>query len=192
MRKIVLIGALAALWLLAALWPMAVGPAMATIILPSTLDHMANRSDAVVVGSVVSQGSYWENGNIFTDVQVDVSEWVKADNPDQPARIAIKVFGGQVGDIRAEVDQAPSFTVGEEVLLFLVKWKGAYTTYGLNYGVYRIFTDVSRGTKTVTGPLFHNLEVFDLQTRERSVNTVPPGEEELGLFKNRIRGLLRE
>ena len=50
----------------------------ATEIVPASLESMTSVSDAIVVGAVQDQFSYWENGKIFTNVVVEVSQSLKS------------------------------------------------------------------------------------------------------------------
>ncbi len=76
-------------------------------------------------------------GSPYTYVVVDVSDVLKGALPDR--RVTIKQLGGRVGSIALEIAGQPTFTPGEEVLLFLeirprdrtltitASWQGKFT-----------------------------------------------------------------
>ncbi|MEW6266444.1 MAG: hypothetical protein AB1641_25505 [Thermodesulfobacteriota bacterium] len=169
----------------------AASAAWATMVIPSSLEQMAGLSDAILVGLVRDQYSYWEDRKIFTSVIVDVTEFIKAPGGETPAALEVKFPGGKVGEIKLEVDQAPQFTTGEEVLLFLNRSGGVFRPYGFYYGVYKIRLDAGTGRKIVYGPLFNQPLVYDLKTMKADRNTVPSGGEDLSSFTNRLRKLVR-
>ncbi len=162
-----------------------------TLVMPSSLDYMADKADTIVTGVVGSSYGYWENGIIFTGVFVDVTEYIKNADTAKPTRIELKVMGGQVGETRLEIDHAPVFKPDEEVLLFLVRQDGKYQVYGIYYGVCRIFAGSDGTTSQVSGPVFENREVQNMDTRMIRLNTLPPGGETLDSFVHRIKELVK-
>lgn len=160
--------------------------AKATIIRPVSLQKMTSGSDAIVVGRIESQSSRTEGNIIVTDVVVSVSEFLKAADSNRPAQIGLRVLGGQVGDLRMEVDMSPRFDNGEEVLLFLRKKSGAYVPFGFSYGVYKIGVAGDGLTPRVNGPLFQAGQVYDEKSKTMVGNTVPMGGEALSTFKSRV------
>ena len=161
-------------------------PAAATIVVPSTLGNMTNKSDVVVVGQVESMSSYWENQVIYTAITFKVSDYIKSDGGNTPETIELQVPGGQVGEIRFEMDEAPVFTVGEECLVFLKRSGDRFVVYGLYYGVNRVQLGADGTTKYVTGPVFSSGQQMDLDTQTMVVNPLPLDGEELSQFRQRI------
>ena len=109
-------------------------PNAATLVIEKSLNDMTTEADSIVTGKVVNKESYWENGKIFTDVTVSVGEKIKG-RPEN--EIKVKVQGGIVGDVYAQVSDVPLFEDNEEVLLFL---KGNQVV-GWDQGKYSIKTD---------------------------------------------------
>ncbi|MBU2550676.1 MAG: hypothetical protein KKB20_19870 [Proteobacteria bacterium] len=181
---------LAFIFIMLLLNPGPVPVARATMVIPSSLEYMTGRAETIVLGRVTGQSAYWEDKVIYTAVAFEVSEYIKGGEPDRPATLEIKVTGGQVGDIRLEMDQAPVFNAGEEALLFLVGDGYKHQVYGIYYGAYRVSPGTRAGSKWVSGPLFDNREVHDLATRQSRSNTLPVGGEDLARFIDRIRSLL--
>lgn len=174
---------------LVVLWGSAAG---ATRIIPSTLEYMTGFSDAVIIGSVVSLDSYWDDQKIFTDVEVEVEEFVKNAHDEAGTRLTLKVLGGAVGDTRFEVDNSPRFTVGEKVMVFLKKASEAYVPYGLSYGVYQITFDPEQNREYIHGPLFRYSRHYNLNTMRAVSNTELLGKTELGAFVERVQKLVEE
>lgn len=166
----------------------------ATMIIPATLESMTNSSDSIVIGQVMSQKSYWENQNIFTDVVIKVQEFVKNAAGDTATEITVKILGGKVGDVRLEMDNAPVFENGRKMLLFLKKNQATYVPFGFSYGVYTIQNDAVRGQEVVDGPYFQYTEHVDLKTRQ----TVPMSNElltensrELNVFIQSVKQIIK-
>ena len=79
---------------------------------------MAN-ADWLVVGTVREIESQWnaDHSQIYTLVNVAVEEWVKGEL--RGKEIVINKPGGTVGEITQQVEDVPSFRVGEMILVFL-------------------------------------------------------------------------
>lgn len=95
------------------------GLAAATIIVPRTLEEMARESAAVVRAKVVQRQSAWDDDHrrIHTFAELQVLETVHGGGLGDT--LVVRTMGGEVGDIGMRVSGTASFTVGEEVLVFL-------------------------------------------------------------------------
>jgi len=84
----------------------------------ASLEEMVGVSTVVVTGRTVSQASAWEadGRRIVTRVRVAVDEVLAGA---ETSEIELLVPGGRVGNTVYEVSDMPSFTDGEEVLLFV-------------------------------------------------------------------------
>jgi len=82
------------------------------------LQDLVNKSTEIVKGKVLEVKSAWdeEGSKIFTYVKIAIDEYWKGEGPRE---MVLRVPGGTVGDITLWVEDAPSFEVGEEVVLFL-------------------------------------------------------------------------
>ena len=161
-----------------------------TLVIPSSLEYMAGKADTIVNGTVRDTFGYWERNRIYTGVRVDVLEFVKSADPAKPSMVELKVMGGQVGEQRLEIDHAPRFTPGEEVLLFLVRQQDKYIVYGVYYGVCRVITAEDGVAKQVVGPVFNERKVQNIATQQVKLNPLPPNGEKLDAFVQRIRDLV--
>ena len=132
-RSILLTFALAAL----------VGTASASQFARFDRDTQVRGSELILRGRVGTVSAHWNQAHsaIFSDAEVTVDEvWKGIPESD---RVTVRVLGGTVGTVRLEVDGAPQFAAGEEVVLFLRRTDGAYTPWGMVFGKFRIV-----GTRT--------------------------------------------
>jgi hypothetical protein len=161
-----------------------------TLVIPSSLEYMAGKADTIINGTVRDTYGYWEKKRIYTGVRVDVHEYIKSSDPTKPSTVELKVLGGQVGDQRLEIDHAPRFYQGEEVMLFLTRQGDKYLVYGIYYGVCRVVIDKNSGSKQVVGPVFTNPQVQNIATQQVESNPLPPEGEKLESFVQRIKVLV--
>ena len=92
----------------------------ASQVLALDLSQITDQAPVIVVASVVSVSSDWEQGRkrILTTVTLDVEEsWKGTISPRK--QIQIVQPGGSAGDIEMKVHGMPRFVVGQRVLLFL-------------------------------------------------------------------------
>ena len=93
--------------------------AMALMLEMST-PELTQQAEAIVRGKVKDMKSEWdpERRFIWTLVTISVSHSIKGNSPEKQD-VVVKIPGGEVGDIGQKTEDAPIFTTGEEVLLFL-------------------------------------------------------------------------
>jgi hypothetical protein len=85
-----------------------------------SLREAADEADSVVLAAVTAASSYYgDDGEIYTDVTVQVGSRVKDRRNRMPGTLTFTVRGGEVGDHRVAFSETPSFQPGEPVLLFL-------------------------------------------------------------------------
>ena len=161
-----------------------------TLVIPSSLEFMVNKADTIVNGTIRSSYGYREKNLIFTSVKVDVHEYIKSADPDRPAVIELKVMGGEAEGQRLEIDHAPRFYPGDEVLLFLLRKKDKYLVFGIYYGACRIVTASDGVSKQVVGPVFSAPKVRNIATQKVHTNTLPPEGEKLESFVQRVKALI--
>jgi hypothetical protein len=125
-------------WVIAVFCTLAVRPLGATTVLPVDFAQMVSDSQVIVHARVVDVTGelVGPQRTIESRVTVQVISSLKG----QPgAAIVFRVPGGRVGRYRRVFVGAPSFTAGEEVLLFLKGRAPAMPLpYGLSQGVYRV------------------------------------------------------
>jgi len=95
-------------------------PSGASTAPPPGEETLFEMADYVVEGQVERVTSVWdeEQGTIYTLITLAVSNHLKGNLPDS---VTIKHLGGEVDDLSLVVSTEPSFTVGEEVRLYLVQ-----------------------------------------------------------------------
>ncbi|WP_242343928.1 hypothetical protein [Anaeromyxobacter terrae] len=121
--------------LLASLLAGAPSAARAATFLETSVEETARTSETVVRGVVERVGSRWAGSRILTEVVVRVTSAWKG-RPGE--RLTLLVPGGTVGDLAQEVDAAPTFEEGEEVVVFAGRRGHTYRVNGLALGKYRI------------------------------------------------------
>ena len=120
----------------------------ATTVAPADFADMVTGSQVIVHGSVIDvrARAAGGRGTIETVVTVAVATPLKGDTA---SAVMFRVPGGQVGRYRRVMVGAPTFTPGEEVVLFLSGHAPAMPMpFGLHQGVYRVTR--SAGTAMVT------------------------------------------
>ncbi len=119
--------------------------AFATTVVPPEFDSLVQQADFVVRGTVKSVTSEWreQNGhrNIVTFVTIDIAETI-AGTP--PSPLILQMLGGKIGDRQMIVQGAPTFTVGDEHILF-IRGNGLQFTplVALMHGQYPIKKDAA-------------------------------------------------
>ena len=89
------------------------------LMLKLSLSDLTEGADAIVLGTVVSTESYWNDDqtNIFTEVVFSVDENIKGSFDDD--LLTVIVPGGTVGDISQWVSDTPQFEKNKKSALFL-------------------------------------------------------------------------
>lgn len=139
--------------LLAALAVAVATPVRATVLVPADLVELARSASFVVRGTVVTVSPQWADGRrrVETVVTLDVQEAMKGSSG---GTVTFKVPGGDMGRYRSVMVGAPTFHVGEEVVLFLGARPPALPyLLGLGQGVYRIQRDERTGEARVMSPV---------------------------------------
>jgi len=108
------LGSLVALMLVAGV------PAQGATVEAMTLEEMAQRADLIFVGRSVGSRADWnaQHTRIYTYTTFEVERFLKGGAGER--QVTLRLWGGQVGFLRAIVPGTPQFTPGEEVLLFCV------------------------------------------------------------------------
>lgn len=130
-------------------------PAQA-LLLRMELTDLTKSSDNVIVGKVTDVQSRWnEQGNrIVTDVTIKVQDTAKG-RMNKDALVHIRLLGGRVGGLVAKAPGMPTFSVDEEVVLFLQKKGGPKNlVVGGTQGKRLIQTDPKTGEKSMAGLRF--------------------------------------
>src|SRR5262245_36638444 len=116
-------------------------PALATSGSPQTLGALTKASTEIVRGTVVARESRWNDDKtlIVTDVVLETTENFKGE---AASRFTLEVVGGRVGDLVLDVVGGPSFTIGEDVVVFAARGaNGRLRLPGLAQAKFTIETD---------------------------------------------------
>ena len=157
--------------------------ATATTVLRLDLPDLVNKADNIVQGRVEQVYVDWdaERRLAFTYISINV------DDPMKGARrqtVLIRQVGGRVGNISMHVAGMPTFSQGEEVILFLNDLhNGTFMVVGMNQGKYQITQDYA--VANAAGIELYNPKTGRLEI-PAMVNRVP-----LETFKSQIRGLIK-
>ena len=144
----------------------------ATFVAPS-VEEMARSSDLVVRGRVLgTAGRALPGGRIVTEVEIEVDPdgaWKGA-----PARtVRLVVPGGRAGRTAMRVDAAPSFSEGEDVVVFLSRAGPAWRVNGQALGKFRV-----EGAEVRPAVEGSRLLEKELGPGERRVGSMPLAELE--------------
>jgi hypothetical protein len=126
------------------------GSARATVLVSMDFPELAASADAIVHGRVVSVQARWMDGRrrIESLVTIEVAEYLRGDFG---SPLTIRVPGGDFGGYRSVFVGAPTFSEGDEVILFLgARGPSLPFVVGLNQGVFRVLTPPGFQTKVVT------------------------------------------
>ncbi len=124
-------------------------PADATTVLRISLEKMTRASAVILHGTVASSQAVAVKGNerhIRTDVTIEITELVKG--PKDMRRITLELPGGQLGKYAMKIPGMPSFTAGQEVVLFLEKTAQNWALTGLGQGKFTVYR-AADGSKMV-------------------------------------------
>ena len=127
--------------------------AHATVLVPLDTRALTERAERVVLGTVESQVARWTDDHevIYTDVTIRVTRAYKgAVKPGE--RVVVRREGGVVDGMGMRVYGAASFTVGEEVVVFLETRGNAMWTVGMTQGKLRVVLGAD-GVKRVAAAL---------------------------------------
>jgi hypothetical protein len=101
-----------------------------------TLDDLAARADLVLLGKAVDVTGHEEaSGNVYTLVTFSVEQFFKGETANQ---VVVSVPGGKLDGQIQVVEDAPSFQLGERVVVFLEKGDGIFRVLGGFQGKFTI------------------------------------------------------
>jgi hypothetical protein len=181
--------------------------ASATTLQPLSFTQLTRQATAIARVRCVSVQSTWAGGEIWTDSRFEVLRQEKADAfgtdqyeysrpasaqeaaaqrgaPAPAAKITVRLLGGSIAGLHAQVDDVPQFHPGEEVYLFLWRRAGEpYRVLGWIQGTFRVVRDVRTGAARVTQD--SAITAFHGETREyqsRGIRNLP-----LAAFEAKLR-----
>lgn len=128
-----------------------------------------------------------KSGRIYTYTTVKASEWIKGQ---AVKSITIRQIGGSWDGLEMKIAGTPSFTVGEEVLVFVEKHENLYFLRGMGQGCFSIAE--KDGVKIATQKLGH-VAVLDLNQQvsaEQKIEYPQAIVKELGALLKELRSHL--
>lgn len=172
--------AVAVFCLLSGLAPAA---ARATTVVPVTTEELTQRSDEVVVATVVRSASRWEQGLIVTDHELVVDASVRGNAPPR-STLFVRTPGGTVGRISQVIPDAPSLEVGRSYVFFLSGGVGTVRYLA------HLTAAVVPVEPTAQGTLVARPSTALLTDRSRS-GSAPPASVPLPAMLDRVRAVPR-
>jgi hypothetical protein len=125
----------------------------ATVLLPAEFREIVSGSQVIVHGRISDVRAEWVDGRrrIESVVTVEPAAFVRG-TPTEA--VTFRIPGGQIGRYKSMTVGAPTFTRGEEVVLFLsARGPAMPRIFGFNQGVFRVRID-ARGQRLVaTAPV---------------------------------------
>lgn len=155
-------------------------PAAASTFLALDQDELLASSNAVIQGTVLETRAFWnEEGTIIlTEARIEVQDLVAGN---APAVVTVRTPGGEVGNYRVEATGFPTFSAGEEVLVFLAADGQSFRVAGHLQGQYRIRP--SDKGKLAVPAMEEGVRLLTLDGRMAPA----PQPVQLDSFKNQIR-----
>ena len=120
------------------LWLLSPWRAGALTVLPATFEELVRESHTVVYGRVIAVDGQWtaDRRTIETIVSLEVDEYLKGSFG---SIVQFRVPGGVMGRFRNIVAGAPSFSVDQQVVVFLgTRGPNVPHVIGFKQGVYRV------------------------------------------------------
>jgi hypothetical protein len=159
--------------------------ARATVLVPLDTQALTARAERIVLGTVESEVARWTDDHqvIYTDVTIRVTRAYKgAVKPGE--RVVVRREGGALDGLGMRVFGAASFTVGEEVVVFIETRGGAAYTVGMTQGKLRV-TAGSDGIKRVSAAM------GDVAFTQPTAVTHAAGPRRLDDFERELLGYVR-
>lgn len=119
----------------------------------STSSMVKNATEIIVAKCISSEARFDENtGFVFTYTTFEVDQTVK--NEIDTDKIEIRMIGGQVGNLRTDVQGLPRFSEQDEMVLFLGKKNrhGYHSLLSVLKGMYKVEIDEFSGEKRIKNP----------------------------------------
>jgi hypothetical protein len=119
--------------------------AVATVMVPLTIEDMTAQSACIVRGKVLESRASWDKAHqrIYTFTEIEVLDTLHSASA-VPQKIVVKTLGGEVGEIGMRVSGTEKFEAQEEVVIFLRKdpvEAANFQTIGMSQGKLRVERD---------------------------------------------------
>ncbi|MCA3013178.1 MAG: hypothetical protein INH41_12355 [Myxococcaceae bacterium] len=158
-------------------------PALSTTLIALDVPALTRAADVVVRGTVVRVEPRWtkDRARIVTDTEILVAQTYKGNVAGQTV-VAMQP-GGVVGDLGQKVHGVATFSLGDEVLVFLERRGDRFSVVGLAQG--RLFVDREGAEPRVRGGE-EELFLLDAVTHQPVPRPVQP------MTLARLEGLIRD
>ena len=124
-----------------------------TTVLKMSLSDLVEKSDAVVVGTVVGRRCEVEGGTVVTRNRVDIEKCLYGWEKIGGASMDITTLGGSRGDgTGVYVFGEATFKIGEKFIAFLRSSKSGWYVVGMAQGKMTVDVDEESGARTVLPP----------------------------------------
>ena len=122
--------------------------------IPISIDQLSSGSQLIVRGTVAGKSVQKDDeGRIYTRVDLSVKDVWKGTHSDD--NLTIVHSGGILGNQWASAEGEVSYSLGEEVVVFLlINSRGEGVTRGMSQGKFHVHDETASGTQYVQG-LFH-------------------------------------
>ena len=133
----------------------------ASTFLKVDIPTLKRMSESVIQARVTNVQSAWndEGSAIFTFVTLQVTGRLHGTSTDE---LVVRVPGGTVGDFTSEMEGAPRFQEGDEIVAFIARWyDGVPMVAGYAEGLSKIDRD-PRGNLILRGGLADGMPITDL------------------------------
>ena len=140
-------------WWALAIIPCLASMAQATVLMPLDTAALTARADRVVLGTVETSQAHWsdDHKSIYTDVTLRVAKVYKGD-ASVGGTVTVRREGGSIDGVGMRVFGAASFSLGEEVVVFMETRGAASYTVGMTQGKLRVVLGAD-GIKRVAADL---------------------------------------
>ncbi len=138
----------------------------ATTLVKLEFADLARDADRIVVGTVTGIEGFWDDSMTFvhSNVTVRVEKSFRGDAADE---LVLRTPGGAIGGIAQVAHGAPSFAVGEQVLVFLTTWEdGTAKVLGYAQGKSTVLPD-DTGRLRLHGGVSHGRTLDDVASELR-------------------------
>ena len=161
--------------------------AFATTVQKLSLQELTKKSDSIVMARVDDAVSAWDAGHkeIYTTYTLHILQPVKGRKDE--TTVTLRQIGGTVDNIASIVPGMPSFTKGEEVIVFLTQKDAAGYPWvmGLQQGKYSIVE--KNGAKVVRNDIA-GTELLSKSGQKTESTTAP--DQPLGAFLDGLKTTL--
>lgn len=173
-----------------AAWMTGSHPCSATTLKRMDLPELVRKADRVVHARALDQRVYWDASGtqIHTDTTFEVVAEAKGRGP---SRVTVSLLGGRIDPAEMLVEGTPTFSTGEEVVLFTSpRPDGKKNLVGFSQGVLRLLDDPSTGAKMAAGMVPTGVQFVEESGGRLSVVHPRPTPVPLEALMTQIRGLV--